>query len=107
FELFSKNLASRTGKKPSQTLLVLCFLQGSASGLKDKRWPPVSGRSYHRKIIKEKNVENILLKMTSNHHDVKIHSISLRDIETSQTNGAQNAHAQRKLLIGTTLQTQL
>src|SRR6185295_3379420 len=47
FELFLKNLASRTVKKPSQTLLELCSLQGSASGLKDKRWRPVSGRSYH------------------------------------------------------------
>ena len=46
FELSWKNLASRTGKKPSQTLLELCSLQGSAFGQKDRRWPPVSGRSY-------------------------------------------------------------
>jgi hypothetical protein len=60
FELFLKNLASRTVKKPSQTLLELCSLQGSASGLKDKRWRPVSGRSYHRKNVEEKNKESEL-----------------------------------------------
>ena len=57
FRTLLKNLASM---KAISDLARTLFFAGFSIWSKDKRWPPVSGRSYHRKNVEEKNKESEL-----------------------------------------------